>query len=596
MRRLIRDSLFVSIWFFASVVNSDVLQYVDQLIGTNNGGNVFAGATLPYGMAKAVGDVNGENTGGFATDGSNITGFSQMHDSGTGGTPSLGNFALFPYAGCTNDTVDGCKFPKLDRVTPYLGDSLFVSPGYFNITLDSLINVDMTVSNHTSLFRFMFPTAPVDGSPLSPLILMDLTDISDSRQDNGSIAVDADSGRISGNATFLPSFGSGSYISYFCADFQGATIRDAGIFVNDRASTDVQSLNISRGINGYPLPGGAFTRFQAPDVNGTILARVGMSLISTSQACQNAETEIPDWDFEALKTSAEDAWRAQLSPITVNAGTDVSDDIQTIFWSGIYRTMINPQDYTGENPLWSSTEPYFDSFYCLWDSFRSQLPFLTIIDPLNLSRMIRGLINIYEHVGWLPDCRMSLCKGFTQGGSNADNVIADAFVKNVSGAIDWTTAYQAVVHDAEDEPYDWSNEGRGGLMSWKSLDYIPVEDFDYVGFGTFTRSISRTLEYAYNDYCVSTIAQGLGISDDVDKYQNRSENWKNLFKADQTASYLNGTNTGFTGFFQPKYLNETWGFQDPLLCSNLAEYEQVSCSLQNNAQETFESSIFEYSL
>ena len=104
MRHLL--SLAFSTYLLANGVRSDVLQYVNQLIGTNNGGNVFAGATLPYGMAKAVADVNGDNQGGFATDGSNVTGFSQMHDSGTGGSPSLGNFALFPYAGCTNDTGD----------------------------------------------------------------------------------------------------------------------------------------------------------------------------------------------------------------------------------------------------------------------------------------------------------------------------------------------------------------------------------------------------------------------------------------------------------------------------------------------------------
>ena len=93
--------------------------------------------------------------------------------------------------------------------------------------------------------------------------------------------------------------------------------------------------------------------------------------------------------------------------------------------------------------------------------------------------MIRSLIDTYEHVGWLPDCRMSLCKGYTQGGSNADNVLADAFIKGLSDGIDWDLGYAAVVKDAEVEPYDWSGEGRGGLDSWKSLGYIPVQDFDY---------------------------------------------------------------------------------------------------------------------
>lgn len=230
----------------------------------------------------------------------------------------------------------------------------------------------------------------------------------------------------------------------------------------------------------------------------------------------------------------------------------------------------------------------------IWDLFRSQLPFLTILDPEAVTEMVRALIDTYTHLGWLPDCRMSLCKGLTQGGSNADNVLADAFLKGITDGVDWTTGYAAVVNDAENEPFDWSNEGRGGLDSWKALGYIPVQDFDYKGFGTLTRSISRTLEYAYNDFAVSQIAAGLNNTSDATKYIGRSGNWQNLFKSDEP-SLSNGTDTGFTGFFQPKYLNGTWGAQDPLMCSNIDLNPNDVCSLQAAGAETFESSIWEYS-
>tara|TARA_R110002060_G_scaffold50936_2_gene61849 strand:- start:277 stop:654 length:378 start_codon:yes stop_codon:yes gene_type:complete len=122
---------------------------------------------------------------------------------------------------------------------------------------------------------------------------------------------------------------------------------------------------------------------------------------------------------------------------------------------------------------------------------------------------------------------MSLCKGYTQGGSNADNVLADAYLKGISDDIDWQIGYEAVVKDAEVEPYDWCCEGRGGLDSWKSLGYVPVQDFDYKGFGTMTRSLSRTLEYSYNDFVITKIAAGLGgRQDDVEKYTARSGNCK----------------------------------------------------------------------
>ncbi|KAL4916223.1 glycosyl hydrolase family 92-domain-containing protein [Aspergillus aurantiobrunneus] len=572
----------------SAVDDYDVLQYVNPLIGSANGGNVFAGATIPYGMAKAVADTDSpSNQGGFTLDSSNITGFSSLHDSGTGGQPSLGNFPLFPYISCTDDLVNGCAYPKRTRRTTYDQNSVVASPGYFGLTMASGIQVDMTVSHHTSLFRFRITS----NQSSSPLILLDLSDLSDSRQDNGSISVDADTGRLTGHARFLPSFGSGSYVPYFCADFDSdAGIRDNGIFVNSRASTDVKNLTVSRSINGYPLPAGGFVRFNQRQSH-TIKARVGLSFISSAQACRNAEDEIPSFDFDATRSAAVNLWTEKLAPIRVSR-TGVNSSFLTNFYSGIYRTMVNPQDYTDENPLWRSAEPYYDSFYCLWDSFRSQLPFLTIVDPSAVTRMIRSLIDTQRHLGWLPDCRVSLCKGYTQGGSNADVVLADAYVKGLSDGVDWEDGYAAVKKDAEEEPYDWSNEGRGGLASWKSLNYIPVEDFDHVGFGTMTRSISRTLEYSYNDFTIAQMARSLNRTEDAERYEETSRYWQNLFRADQ-ASFISGTDTGYRGFFQPKHLNGSWGYQDPITCSSI-DRSGRACSLQNTGTETFESSIWEY--
>lgn len=450
----------------------------------------------------------------------------------------------------------------------------------------------MTTAHHTSLFRFTFPST---SNGTSPLLLLDLTDLSDSRQDNATISVDAQSGRMTGSARFLPSFGSGTWTGFFCADFSGSDIRDNGIFANSRASADIKDLQISRSINNYPLPGGGFIRFKTNPSDG-ILARIAVSLISSEKACRSAEDEVPDFDFPTIRTAAEDSWREKLSPITVSA-TGINSSLITNFYSGIYRTMVNPQNYTGENPKWESDEPYFDSFYCLWDSFRSQLPFLTILDPSSVTQMIRSLIDTYRYEGWLPDCRMTLCKGYTQGGSNADVVLADGYTKGLKEGIDWEEGYEAVVKDAEVEPYDWSNEGRGGLDSWKTLGYIPVQDFDYKGFGTMTRSVSRTLEYAYDDFLIAKMANSLGGRQrDVEKYIERSQNWKNLFYEEQKSRLFNGTDTGFTGFFQGKYANGTWHTQDPLWCSTIDPVGNRVCSLQNTGQETFESSLWEYGL
>lgn len=518
---------------------------------------------------------------------------------------------------CPDDDINRCAWSKLVRKTKFINESVVAEPGFFSIKLVNGVKVDMTATQRTSIFKFDLPA-----SKSSPTLLLDLSDLSNSRQDNGTITVDAKSGRMSGSAPFTASFGSEGYTAYFCADFKSGAIRDNGIFVNSRATSAQKSLTISRSVNGFPLPGGGFVRYASGTTS--VLARVGISLISAQQACQSAETEIPDFDFEKVKSIAQTQWRNKLSSIKVDTAS-VDKTFATIFYSGIYRTMISPQDYTGENPLWKSTEPYFDSFYCIWvsgmpwkldvlphayhlsdintnveiqDSFRTHFPLLVLIDPPAMTRMIRSLLDIYSHDGWLPDCRMSLSHGLTQGGSNADVVLADAYLKGLTKGIDWDLAYKAVIKDAEEEPFDWSSRGRGGLDSWKTLGWIPAEDVNFKTFGPITRSISRTLEYSYNDFTIAGLAKSLNKTADVQKYLGRSRNWQNLYNAG-VVSMIRGKNdatkdTGFKGFFQPKFANGTWGYQDPLKCSSLHPITVGECSMQNSGGEMYESSIWEY--
>jgi putative alpha-1,2-mannosidase len=425
--------------------------------------------------------------------------------------------------------------------------SYAASPGYFDITLADGIHGESTVTAHTALHRFTFPSnTSFYGNATKPVITIDIADLAKKSVKDAAVSIDPQTGRISGNGTFMPSFGRGQYTLHFCADFQSAGVRNVvGIWEKDQPLSELTEHSIR-----YHRGGGGFAVFDVPTGANQVVVRVGLSFMSASQACHNAESEIPDFGFERVKRSAEEAWRKKLQVIKINP-KGVDADLQTIFWSGIYRTMISPQDYTGENPLWNSSEPYFDSFYCIWDSFRSQHPFLTLADPLEQTRMVRGLIDIFKHEGKLPDCRMSLCKGYTQGGSNADIVLADALIKNLTTGIDWELGYEAVVSDAEEEPKSWDDSGRGGLESWTMLGYIPIRDNDTLGSGLKTRSISRTVEYAYDDFCIAEMAGKLGRRDDQAKYYQRADNWRNLFNENQ-ASLINGTDTGFVGFLQPK--------------------------------------------
>lgn len=270
----------------------------------------------------------------------------------------------------------------------------------------------MTVTNHTALYRFTFPETPTtQNTTLNPHILVELTDLPLTRSE-ANITVSADTGRMTGTGIFSPSFGIGTYQSYFCLDFHGAKVKASGVWANSRASF-AKSLIIKPGdVRQSPSarPAGGWVQFEKPAENNQILARVGMSFVSTEQACANAEREAPAQAFDSHVAIAEAVWRSKLDVISIEDG-GVSDVFLKAFWSGIYRTMISPQDYTGENPFWNSGEPYYDSFYCIWDSFRSIHPLITLLDPNSQALMVRSLLDIFKHEGWLPDCRMSLCKG-----------------------------------------------------------------------------------------------------------------------------------------------------------------------------------------
>ncbi|KAL1855199.1 hypothetical protein Daus18300_011200 [Diaporthe australafricana] len=605
-----------------------VLRYIDPLIGTTNGGHVFPGATLPYGMAKPVADSanKDENAAGYVEDMSFISGFSHLHDSGTGGRPSMGQFPLFVHPGCADDDVAKCKYGSYSRPVMRWPLSSKAKPGYFSIRLKNSVLAEMTAAEHTALYRFSFPDgdAPQDGLgnevPYSPLILVDLDDLDHTRSQGGIRVdvVDAATGstdkgdktvggagsvaRITGDSQYRPSFGTGSYDAFFCADFKGATVRRAGTFMQDVPDAGRRILEPDPH-GDFKLPSGsagAWVQFEAPTSSSSsasasaggrkdeILSRVGLSFISREQACRNAEREIPGWDFAAVQARAEDAWAQKLSVIEVDE-TDIDPALLVTFWSGLYRTMLSPQNYTGENQLWKSDEPYFDSFYCIWDSFRAQHPLLSIIDPPAQAQMVRTLIDIYRNLG------------FTQGGTNADVVIADAFLKGITDGIDWETAYAAVVSDAEEEPLSWNTEGRGNLVSYHSLGYIPYDDVDNNGTGRSTRQISRTVEYAYDDFAIALLAKGLGKEDDHRKYMQRSGNWRNLWNADQGDVLVQSNRdfvdeehvqSGFRGFLQQRAADGSWRHHDTRTCS--PAHEMHRCYL-DTGMGTYEGSPWLYS-
>ncbi|KAI0697371.1 glycoside hydrolase family 92 protein [Cytidiella melzeri] len=544
---------------------------VNLFIGTTNGGHVFPGATLPHGMAKVGMDTDspGNHAGYDANPIFNVTGFSQLHDDGTGGSIPLSLFKVFPFAFCgTDDKFEQCPTSldgrKVLRKT--LSDGSpddFAEPGYFASNLSTNIRVELTSTRRTALHRYTFPAGTQN-----PRIMVDVTNDGQQSSTDPIMLLNGTTARVTGGASFAASFGPGRYRAFTCVDFKGdgfdlGTPRQSGAFLGN--SGIQQTTNFQQLYFGFREQLGTLFTFSPRAANSptSILVRVGVSFISSDQACANAESEIPTFDFDGVREAAFNEWDELLGRIKVET-TNVEPDIVQLFYSSFYRTHISPADYTDENPNWNSTEPYYDSFYCNWDTFRTLYPWMSLHDPADFARIVRGLINIQQHEGWLPECRGATAQQFIQGGSNGDPILSEFFVKyhehltalNVSSE----GLYNALLADAELQPPNWDLQGRQAGL-WKALGYIPSDVWE--PSGTNTKQVSRALEYAFDDFGISQVARILGNAGDATKYAQRAGNFVNNWNP-------NITMPGFPsikGMMQPRFLNGTFNFTDPRHCS-----------------------------
>ncbi|KAJ7181028.1 alpha-1,2-mannosidase, putative subfamily [Mycena filopes] len=586
----------LSATFVASAAAQDPAQFVNAFIGTKNGGHVFSGATLPWGSVKAGADSNsGDNQAGYVSDGSNITGISQLHDDGTGGGSSLGNFPFLPLtsAQCANNDLTKCATDRVKRSLAH-GDPT-ASPGYFSIPLNNGVKAEVTVTQHTALHRFTYPP----GTDELLFLLDATTDLSGSYRGGGRVTVSPNSAtngtRVTGSGTFTPSFGEGTYQVYFCFDAPRAFLHAKYYQKGGSVFTDLNNTATFDQQIGSNSPAGVLMAF-SPDPASSLSVRMGISWTSTAKACVYAEDEIPDIAaFDAVQTAARAKWNEVLGTVQVDA-TGVSDETQQLFWSSLYRTYISPTNITGDNPLWNSTEPYWDSFYCIWDSFRVVHPLYAITAATAQAEVIRALIDVYRNTGWLPDCRMSTDKGLTQGGSNADSMLSDSFVKGIKAGIDWDTGLEAMIKDATVEG-DFSVQGRGGIAARAKLGFVPVGDTsdNPPNEGPNTRSASRLLEYAYNDFGIALVAKGLGRKADAADYFNRSGDWFNIWNPA-------ANNSGFSGFIQPRSADGSWYFDPRYDLNNVFRPDHCSpvfghndCFLNPSGGEFYEASSWEYS-
>ena len=287
---------------------------------------------------------------------------------------------------------------------------------------------------------------------------------------------------------------------------------------------------------------GAFMNYRTT-LNEIILVKVGLSYASVEGARNNLKAEIPDWNFDRVRSDAKNSWNKELKKLQVRGGTE---DQKQIFYTALYHSLLaqvisNDVDgkYFGMDGKIHVAEGYsfFPSFLC-WDTYRSEHPLMTLVEPEYVNDMIQSIVTKTRNYGWLPAQHHRNVFGQGMVGDHLVPIIVDAYMK---GFRDWDVEfmYEAMRKKAMELPPPplSPSAGRSGLKYYKKLGFVPVDKV--------TESVPNTLELAYNDWCIAQMAQDLGKEDDYHLFMQRAHNYKNLFDP-------------VTNFMRPKNLDGSW--------------------------------------
>lgn len=501
----------------------DLTRYVNPFIGTGGHGHTFPGATVPFGMVQLSPDTridNWDGSSGYHYSDSNIFGFSHTHLSGTGipdycdvlFMPMLGEPAFFAKDGDKSVNGYASKFSHSKE---------HAEPGYYRVTLeDDNILAEMTATRRTGLHRYTFPKSD------SANIILDLK-----WRDKvlGSSMKVVDNRHVEGFRR--SSSWARDQIVYFVAEFS-KPFKSYRLSDHKSASTVFPMEKIDTDIR---------TAFQfETDEGESILLKVGISSVSIEGARANLSAEQKTFDFDQTRAAAKAEWNKELSQIIVSGGTDAQ---MANFYTALYHTKIQPnifQDvdgkYVGLDRKTHVAEPNsYYTVFSLWDTFRAAHPLYTITDRKRTADYINTFIRMWEQGGQLPVWELSGNESDVMIGYHSISVIADAMAKGITG-FDYKKAFEASKHSAQLDHY--------GLEAYKRRGYISMEDDQ--------ESVSKTLEYAYDDACIAVMADILSkqnpvvksFRDDYELYIRRSRYYWNLFDKS-------------TGFMRPKQ-NGNW--------------------------------------
>ncbi|MEN8188076.1 MAG: GH92 family glycosyl hydrolase [Bacteroidota bacterium] len=522
--------------FSCSVSDKDSkISYVDPFIGTDGSGQTYPGASLPFGMVQLSPDTRNDATqkacAGYHYSDNTILGFSHTHLSGVGQVDYT-DILFMPTVGKVNFYPGEPENPDSGYRSSFRHTTEKASPGYYSVELDDYnIQAELTTTLRAGFHRYTFPESDESNIIIdlkhkeskietvldSYINIVDKNTVEGYRRTNGVMAFD--------------------HTFYFVAEFS-KPFSSYNIALDDNIEHNVNQLsgkNIKSSLH-----------FKTSE-NEQVLVRVGISAVDMEGARKNLKAEIKDWNFERVVKKAEDIWEKELNRIEIESD---NKEVKRIFYTSMYHAFLAPQifmdvdgRYVSANNAISKSDDFTNyTALSLWDTFRAWHPLFTIIDQKRTGDFIKSLLKLYEGTGRLPMWPLTGSTYDGMLGFHATSVITDAYVKGIDN-FDIDLAYEAMKTTMMSNAY--------GLNYYKNLGYIPC---DLEG-----ESVSKTLEYSYNDWCVATLAKELGKKDDYEYFNARAQFYTNVFDTE-------------TNLMRGRYSDHNWFAPfDPFVNSNYSE-------------------------
>lgn len=478
------------------------IHYVDPFIGTGGHGHTYPGAVSPFGMVQLSPDTRltgWDGCSGYHYSDTIVYGFSHTHLSGTG-VPDYCDILLLPFQG---------EIKKYEQKKPgsvFSHNKESASPGLYNVFLEDYgIDVLLTASERCGVHQYTFQNEGKSG------ILLDL----EHRDKVTASAIKIESDTEISGYRFSSSWAKDQRI-YFVARFS-------------RPITRHDLLNGSKWVSGNEISGDSLRAYLHFDTQAgeKILVKVGISLVDIEGARKNLQAEVANSSFEEVYLATRDKWEKQLSKIQVYGG---QKDQNVKFYTALYHTMIVPNllndvdgRYRGmDNKIYQTNDGNRYTVFSLWDTFRALHPLYSLIEQNRTNDIIKTFIGHYEQTGILPVWELACNETNCMIGSHGIPVIADAIRKGITG-FDTEKAFSAMKASMEQDISD--------LVYYRQNGYMPSD--------RVSESVSKTLEYAYDDWCIYQTATDLRKKKDMNKYRLRGQYYKNIYDP-------------VTGFFRPK--------------------------------------------